>query len=549
MRAVAQASRRAAFRSGRALALWWAFVRFGASPALRRLLRLAPAEPSVAVRVRLAFEHLGLTYLKLGQYLAMRFDILPAEICQELGRLFEDVAPMPPDLVAEIIEEELGAPLDTLFAEFGRAPVAAASIGQVHAARTRDGERVAVKVQRPGIGRVLQADTANLRVATRLADLFHLLGRLSATEMLDQFLTWTLRELDFVVEGRTAEAVGAEALEYEKIPHVRWDLTCPRVLTLEYIDGLSLAQVVAAAERDGPGSLAATHPGLDVDLVLHHLTFALLHQIFVRGLFHGDPHPGNVIVLDGNGVAFVDFGIFGTLMPFDQEVLSGQIENLAVGQIEESLRFYWAQLSTTEWSDIEAFQRESRAVLQAWYDVSLRPGAPLEERHVGKYTGQMIDISRRCGLRYDMSYLLYWRALNALDSTSLRLTQHFDLIAELKGFFAEIRSGPVERALDAVSNPRNVGLVTELVETGSTRVQEAIARIASAGPVESAALTERSDLVEASDTHVRGLTGALAGLSLLVVFARTETASPLRSSGIVVASVIMAASLLWALRP
>jgi ubiquinone biosynthesis protein len=171
----------------RGSALLWTVVRFGVPLLVRAALRRPGYRTDLPVKVRMALEDLGLTYLKLGQYLAMRFDILPPDICRELGKLFDDVAPMPPELARRRIEEELGAPMAELFQSFGEEPLAAASVAQVHDARTRDGARVAVKVQRPGIERIFRADIALLRRMTRAADAFHLLGRLSATEMLDQF--------------------------------------------------------------------------------------------------------------------------------------------------------------------------------------------------------------------------------------------------------------------------------------------------------------------------------------------------------------------------
>ena len=239
---------RGALRARRAGELLWTMARYGSSPLLRRVLRLGQASPSGPVRLRLAMEHLGLTYVKLGQYLAMRFDILPPEVCRELGRLFEGVEPMHPQVVSEMITVGLGRPPEQLYASFSPTPTASASVGQVHEARTLDGMKVAVKVQRKGIERVLRADTSNLRALTRLVDAFHVLGALSATELLAQFTTWTFRELDFVLEGRTAEQVGKGALQFEKIPRVRWDLTCPLVLTLEFVEGLSMAQIVAEVE-------------------------------------------------------------------------------------------------------------------------------------------------------------------------------------------------------------------------------------------------------------------------------------------------------------
>lgn len=463
-------------RVGRAVALVSTVIRFGSSPLFRWLLRLPPPEPRFPVRVRLALEHLGLTYLKMGQYLAMRFDILPAEICRELGGLFEGVAPMKFEIVEAVVATSLRAPVDSIFDRFDPAPLAAASVAQVHEAWTREGRHVAVKVQRRGVERIFRADIANLRWLTRLADAIHLLGRLSATELLDEFFRWTLQELDFMAEGRTADRVAAWAAPYEKIPEVLWELTSPQVLTLEFIEGASLAQIVAEVDEDGTDRLDQVRPGLDINLVLHHMTFASLRQIFMHGVFHGDPHPGNILVQADNSVAFVDFGIFGTLAPYDRDLLGRQIENLAFGQIDESLRYYIAQLSVTEQSDVEGFRKEARRVLQSWFDESLRPGAPLESRHVGRYIGLMIDISRRYGLRYDMSYVLYWRAINALDSTCLRLSREFDLIGELRKFFEQIRPDLTQRFVDAVLNERSWATLAGLAMESSHLVRQAIDR-------------------------------------------------------------------------
>lgn len=450
----------------RTISLFWTTTRFFAGPAARKLLRLPQRGADYPVRIRLALEQLGLTYLKLGQYLATRFDILPPEVCRELGKLFEDVPPMTYETAAAVVESELHAAIDDIFVAFQHKPIAAASVAQVHEARLQTGERVAVKIQRPGIERFFRADIKNSRRFTNLADRAHLLGRLSATEMLDEFATWTLQETKFVLEGSTAERVGENRAPYEVIPKVYWELTTEKVLTLEFIEGISLAQIDRLVDEEGLEALAEKHPHIDIDLVLHHLTFASLRQIFDVGLFHGDPHPGNILVMTDNRVAFVDFGIFGELSPFDRDILGGQIENLALGNIDESLRFYVKQLTPTEESDPQAFRQDARAVLAEWYDVSLRPDAPIAQRHIGKYMFEMINISRRHRLLYDMSYLLYWRALNALDSTALRLSDQFDLIEELRAFFEQLRPDLVDRAFSAAADRRKWGVVASLARTG-----------------------------------------------------------------------------------
>jgi ubiquinone biosynthesis protein len=447
----------------RAALLVWTLLRFGAGPAVRMVLRLPSRGLSYPVRVRMALEHLGLTYLKLGQYLAMRFDILPPEMCRELGKLFEDVSPMSFDAARMVVENDLCRPLGELFAVFEPQPIASASVAQVHGAWTWAGEHVAVKIQRPGIEEIFRIDIRILRRLTRVVDVFHGLGRLSATEMLDEFARWTLQETNFLREGHTAERVRRNAAPFEVIPAVHWDLSTQRVLTLQFIEGTSLAQLASIVETGGEELLSERCPDVDVQMVLHHMTFASLRQIFLHGLFHGDPHPGNILVVSENRVAFVDFGIFGELSRLDREILGGQIEQLSLANIDESLRFYLQQLTVTEDSDIQAFRVEARRVLRDWYELSLRPGSQVAERHVGKYIGEMIDISRRYHLLYDMSYLLYWRALNALHSTCLRLSPTFDLIGDLRRFFEETRPGAGERLAAVVQDSRTWAAAADLV--------------------------------------------------------------------------------------
>lgn len=501
----------------RALELGWTTIRFGVPILARWMLRRGGYAASLPVRVRRALEELGLTYVKLGQYLAMRFDVLPAEVCRELGKLFDEVAPMAPAQAEAVIEAELGASMSELFADFEGEPLAAASVAQVHVARTRSGDRVAVKVQRPGIKRVFHADIRVLGRLTRAIDAFHLLGRLSATEMLDQFAAWTLRETDFVQEGRTAERVSENRGDYEVEPKVYWDLTTSKVLTLEFIEGTTLAQIVRLVEEGGPDRLAQELPAIDVDLVLHHLAFSSLRQIFVTGLFHGDPHPGNILVLDDNRVGFVDFGIFGKLTAYDRETLGQMIEQLAVGNIGESLRAYERQLTITEDSDTEGFRAEARDVLREWYEVSLQEDSPVAARHLGKYIGRMIDISRRYRLLYDMSFLLYWRALNALDSTALRMSPSFDLMAELRDFFEENRPGLLDRLAQVALDQRRWTVAQQLKRQVPDRAAAAVGAAARTRLEPPVVAGERGRARRAGNREARWVAAALAGTSLVVL--------------------------------
>lgn len=527
----------------RALALAWTVLRFGVPLLAGWALRLRGGRADLPVRVRMALEKLGLTYLKLGQYLAMRFDILPADICRELGKLFDDVAPLPAERARAVITSELSAPMEDLFAEFSDEPLAAASVAQVHKASTRAGDPVAVKVQRPGIERVFRADIAVQRRLTRLVDALHLLGRLSATEMLDQFASWTLREVDFIQEGRTAERVGKNREEYEAEPGVHWELTTSKVLTLDFLEGVTLAQIVRLIEEGGPEHLAEIHPNFDVDLILHHMTFASLRQIFVTGLFHGDPHPGNILVLENNRVAFVDFGIFGELTAYDRETLGAMIEQLAVGNIDESLREYTKQLTITEDSDVQGFRAEAHAVLKEWHDTSLREDTPIAARHLGKYIGQMIDISRRYRLLYDMSFLLYWRALNALDSTALRMSPTFDLMAELRTFFEGIRPGMLDRLTEVVFDQRRLTLVRRVSYELPQRALTVVESAAEGRAKGTAVVGEHGTGRRGRNADARWVAAGAVGVSLWIVASSSGLSDALSLASLAIGAVAAALSL------
>src|SRR5271157_2839199 len=384
--------------------------------------------------------------------MALRYDILPPEICRELNLLFESVPPMEFGQARAIVEAELGGPISQFYSSFPEEPIAAASVAQVHDARTIAGERVAVKVQRGGLAPIFRADIRNLKRLGRLVEVLGPAGKLSIRGLFVQFESWTLRELDFTVEGRTAERVRKDAQPWVVIPQVKWELTTTRVLTMEFIDGVSAADV---GKRRIQGTLATIPdklPGFDLATALDNFARASLTQLFVVGFFHGDPHPGNIVFLPENRVAFLDFGIFGELSAEEREGVFGQIENLALGNLVRSFRFYALQVAVTEETDMESFRRDCLEVLGRWYRALQNPDSPVEERHLAKYTGEMIDVSRRNGLRYDLSYLLFWRALNNLNGALWHVDPNFDMLGELRTFFKEIRPGNLERLRTLLSD-------------------------------------------------------------------------------------------------
>lgn len=499
----------------RIVALLRTVIKYGADPLIRRVFRLRPRPPLVAIRLRLALEELGLLYLKMGQYLSTRFDVLPSDVCQELNKLLENVPPTPFSAAKTLIETELQAPLPSLFSDFRENPIASASVAQVYEAWTVGGDRVAVKVQRPNIERFFAADMRNLKRIAVLMDTLGMLGSLSMKEIVDTFESWTARELDFRLEGYTAERLGANAVKGEIIPRVYWSLTTRRVLTLEFIEGISLARVVELLEQGDTEAIGSSLPRLDVKLVGHLLATAFLHQCFVTGFFHGDPHPGNLIVRADNSVAFIDFGIFGELSEYQRDVLLGHIENIALGNIPLSFHYYAKQAIPSSETNERQFAREGTAILQRWYESSRDPFATADQRHLGRYSAEMFDTVRRNHVRISTSTLLFWRALNVLASTAARLPEHFDLLAEMKSFFYSTRQGLGPQLLDSLTVLEYLGTPLSLVSS-ARRSLETLDLLTLRG-VGVSRIEESFDTEHSVTLATKCAAAAIIGLSLVVV--------------------------------
>ena len=265
------------------------------------------AKLSRGERLRLALEELGPTFIKMGQILSTRPDILPKDVIKELEKLQDKVPAFSFDEVKSVIQNEFGESLEEAYAEFEPTPLAAASIAQVHKALLWSGKTVVVKVQRPGIEKIIAQDMRILEDIAKFVDNHTKYGKLyNFTKMVEDFKKRLEEELDFRIEGENAEKFKKNFLKDKKvkIPSIIWTHTTRRVLTMEYIDGIPLNDFNAIDEA-----------GLDRGAIARNLAKSVLNQILRDGFFHGDPHPGNIMVLGDGTIAFLDFGMVGSLSP------------------------------------------------------------------------------------------------------------------------------------------------------------------------------------------------------------------------------------------
>ncbi len=276
-----------------------------ASDRLRRRERREEMQFSLAERARRAMERLGPAFVKIGQILSTRPDLLPEEFETEFRKLLDQVPAVGFDVVSRVIEEELGGPVDELFLSFDREPLAAASIGQVHAAMLHTGEEVVVKVQRPDIERVMATDLDILLTQAQFVERNTVWGRDYNLVAIAEEIGHVLRaELDYLAEGRNAERFAAAFAGDETVafPDVHWNLTTRRVITLERFHGIKLNDV----RRIGA-------EGFDRKTVAKRTVRAYFKMVFEDGFFHADPHPGNILVLGDGRVGFTDFGRVGNV--------------------------------------------------------------------------------------------------------------------------------------------------------------------------------------------------------------------------------------------
>jgi ubiquinone biosynthesis protein len=266
-------------------------------------------------------EELGPTFVKLGQILSTRTDIVTENVAKQLQKLQDSVAPFSFEEAKQVIESELGDSIDHLFARFDRTPVASASVSQVYRARLFSGPEVAVKVQRPHIRESIETDLAILERLARFVDQHSKYGQLyDFTGMVAEFRRVMQQEIDFTKEGENTDFFRKSLANQPdiRVPKIRWVYTTSKILTMDYVNGIKI--------NDLPALTAA---GVDTTLIAQSFTDSLLKQILENGIFHADPHPGNVFVVEGNKVEFIDLGMVGSINNRFRRQLSALVLGIA----------------------------------------------------------------------------------------------------------------------------------------------------------------------------------------------------------------------------
>jgi ubiquinone biosynthesis protein len=385
----------------------------------RLMLRLAPwrlfarrGQPRGA-RLREALEELGPVFVKFGQMLSTRPDLLPDDIAEELARLQDRVPPFPGEESVRLVEQALGGPLETFFAEFNREPIASASVAQVHIARLHDGAEVAVKVLRPGIDAIIERDIELLNMLARLALRYSPQARrLRPLEVVNEFSKSLHDELDLRVESANASRLRAnfEGSTLLYVPKVYWDLTRRTVMVLERIHGIPIGNI--------EGLKAA---GVDMRKLAHNGVEIFFTQAFRDGFFHADMHPGNIFVSPDGQYRAVDFGIMGTLGEKDKRYLA---ENFLAffnrdyhAVADAHLRAGWVPPGTR----VEEFEAAIRTVCEPIF------ARPIKEISFGRFLLHLFQTARRFNMEIQPQLVLLQKTLFSIEGLGRRLYPDLDL--------------------------------------------------------------------------------------------------------------------------
>jgi ubiquinone biosynthesis protein len=372
-------------------------------------------------RLREMLDELGPTFVKFGQLLSMRPDVLPPDIIAELRALQDDVRPFPYSAAAETIEEQLEQPVERLFLEFEETPMAAASIGQVHRAVLPNGHAVAVKVQRPGAPRQIDADLSLLYQAARIAkERVRALDFIDTRDLVDEFARAIRQELDYRLEGRNAEAFRRNFAGHPhvRIPRVYWSYTRTRVLTLEYLEGTQVADV---------DELELTTD--DRRRLAYLMTEAWMTMIFRHGFFHGDPHPANILVMGRPDlIGLVDFGLAGKLTDSD----ISKATRLFIDAANENVDVLPKRLADLGVryppEHEEQFIAELRELFYRYYGARLSDIDPLQVIREG------FSLIYRVNLKLPTRFLLVDRAVATLGSVGIELYPDFNVFEVAKPY-------------------------------------------------------------------------------------------------------------------
>ncbi|MHA1279817.1 MAG: ABC1 kinase family protein [Candidatus Helarchaeota archaeon] len=379
---------------------------------------------TTAERLRMAMEELGPTFVKLGQMLSVRPDLVPESFTDEFKKLQDKVPPFPSKQAMGIVEAQLGKPMEQLFSSFDENPLAAASIAQVHRAVTKSNEQVVIKIQRPNIRGVVETDLGILFDLAGLVEKYIPESELYDPKAIVREFAKSIRmEMDFVREGRNIERFRRNFEDDDTVfvPRVHWKLTTGNILTMDFIDGIKVSELDALEKA-----------GLDRKIIAYNGARATLRQIFDFGFFHADPHPGNIFVLPGNVIAPVDYGMMGSLDEELMEATGSLLTAIVKKDVNRIIRTLTDMGVIENMLDARELKLDLKDFLDRYYQV------PLSQLDLGRVLSEITEVIRRHRIKLQSDLILMGKALVTEEGVGRMLDPDFDIITMAKPYVEKL---------------------------------------------------------------------------------------------------------------
>lgn len=367
-------------------------------------------------RLRLMLQELGTTFIKFGQLLASRPDLVGEKISEELSQLHDDNPPVDYEEIKEMIETQLGGNIEEFFAEFSETSLATASIAQVHEAKLHNGERVAVKVQKPNIEDIVETDLSIMKFIANESDRFDTGFRhLNLPAVIHEFDRSIHKEMDFDNELMNIRHLNDNFIYNDKIivPVIYPDYSTEKVLTMEYVEGVKLSDVIAGDD-----------PKYNKILIADRIVRAYLKQIFLDGFFHADPHPGNIFITEDNAVCFIDFGMMGILDDEFRQDLAELMINFSDHNIDGLINQLIRMDILNEKTDISLLKSDLNDLFSKYYGIEL-----------SRFNGIIEDLlflMQKYEVRLPNEFVLMARGLSMVENIGLRLDPNINVVEYLK---------------------------------------------------------------------------------------------------------------------
>lgn len=468
----------------------------------------------------------------MGQFLALRPDLIPQEYCDELLKLVDSVPVFPWPEAEAILTSELGRPPSEVFAYFNRRPVAAGSLAQVHLARLKDGTEVAVKVQRPRIEEAIRRDLGRARIIAGILEKSGATFVAAPREVVEEVRVWLAEEIDFKSELANMQRLHllARGSAFQRIPEPYPAYCTGRVLTVEYLRGTPVSSVLAEV-RAGRGPDGAVLRDVDLELYASRLMLAVLTQIFRFQFFHADLHPGNLLVLPGNVVGFVDFGLCDELAG---PVRKSQFRYFAAVYSGDSGSIFKALtevLIPGELTDMEKFHRDFLEETRRWEGQHAADGSGQGERSpLAQYLIGVMRAARRNHLKVPIRVLSMYRALLTVESLATQLGSTEGLREVGTNFFGELQREEVfEGLFDRENAERLVVSLLGLKQNAPGQLQQILSDVSQGNLTLKTEVTESQKSARLHNQRARMMVLAVLSVGVSLLLARPE---PLTVHGI-----------------